>query len=167
MRGLFSLMFFLILSSISLVAQNPLRDHLVAYYPLDGDAQDLSGNCLNGVVNGASGTLGIGGEFLTAMHFDGVDDYIEIPHSESFNFGEESDFAISFWVKKSGYQMDLDTTDNDIISKWVRDDDSMAHLEDGYPFTFRVSNQKFGESKLVAAQFGGYKTGCEDGTTMV
>lgn len=167
----FQLFIWLIIVLLTLVttglqAQTAMKDHLVAYYPMDGDARDVSGNCLNGEVIGAQATTGIKGGFLTAMRFDGVDDYIEIPHSEVFNFSEEDDFAISFWYKRDKLQVDLDTTDNDLISKWVIDDKSMDHLESGYPFTFRVTNQKTSLNKFITAQFGGYSEGCEDGTTL-
>lgn len=147
-------------------AQNPLSNHLVGYFPLDGDARDMSGNCLNGKVYGAQGVEGISGAFLTAMRFDGVDDYIEIPHSDLYNFSEESDFAISFWFSVDAQQMDMDTTDNDLISKWVINDGTMEHMASGYPFTFRVTNGKSEKRRFIAAQFGGYTRGCEDGTTV-
>ena len=50
---------------------------------------DASGGCPVGGVDGAFGT---------AMRFDG-NDYIEIPGSEDWHFGE---MAISFWIKEDG-----------------------------------------------------------------
>ena len=144
-----------------------LYDHIVAYYPLDGDASDLSGHCLNGQVYGAVAASGKEGGHLTAMQFDGVDDYIEIAPHPSFDFDENSDFAVSFWFKIDPNQEDLDTTDNDLISKWVIDDASMDHLKTGYPFTFRVTNNKNKKGgRLIAAEFGGYRHGCNEGTTL-
>ncbi len=156
-----------ILLPLSSSGQNSLVDGLIAYYPLDGDALDLSGNCNHGTVYGSKAAYNKDGNFKTAMSFDGIDDYIEIPHSELFDFTEESDFAISFWVKIEQLQSDADTTDNDLISKWVIDDKSMKHQRNGYPFTFRVINQKRKtHNQIYAAQFGGYKLGCKGSTSL-
>ena len=152
--------------SISL-AQSGLLDGLIAYYPLDGDALDKSGHCNHGVVHGATATHGLSGDFLSGMAFDGVDDYIEIPHTSQFDFSSEQDLAISFWVRIAENQMDTDTSDNDIISKWVIDDTRMKHEREGYPFTFRVINQKRKQRHhLYAAQFGGYSLSCRGATSL-
>ena len=96
-----------------------------------------------------------------------IRDSIEIDPHPSFNFSEKSDFAISFWFNSDKSQVDLDTTDNDIISKWVTLDDSISHMDYGYPFAFRITNQKVHDKgRLIAAQFGGYKSGCGLGTTV-
>jgi Concanavalin A-like lectin/glucanases superfamily len=44
---------------------------------------------------GASGTLGVVG---IALHFDGVDDYVEAPHQSWINFGSGS-FSIDLWIR--------------------------------------------------------------------
>jgi len=148
-------------------SQSSIIEGLIAYYPLDGDAVDLSGNCNHGTVYGASATNGIDKSFMTAMAFDGLDDYIEIPHSSHFDFQDDQDFAISFWLQISDLQVDLDTLDNDIISKWVSNDASMEHQVMGYPFSFRVINQKQkSHNQIYAAQFGGYRFGCKGSTTL-
>ncbi len=149
------------------IGQVRLLDGLVGYYPLNGDAHDYSGNCNHGQVYGASATTGLDGTFLTAMSFDGQDDYIEIPHSELIDFSSEDDFAISFWVRIEESQSDVDTSDNDIISKWVIDDSSMKHEREGYPFVFRVINQKQRQNhQLYSAQYGGTKSSCKGATNL-
>ena len=54
--------------------QSNLQSGLVALYPFDGNASDMSGNGNHGTVNGA--TLGTDrhGQIGKAYHFDGVDD---------------------------------------------------------------------------------------------
>lgn len=148
------------------LGQSSITDGLVAYFPMDGDLRDLSGNCHTAVNYGARATQDRNGVFLGAMEFDGIKDYIEIGHSDLFDFSIDANFTISFWLKIAQQQVDLDTLDNDILSKWVIDDSSSKHLEDGYPFAVRVLNQRMGktENKIYASQFGGYKTDCEDGT---
>jgi len=58
---------------------------------------DITPNRNHGVVYGASYTTGRTGKENDAMNFDGVDDYIEAPNSESLNITEE--ITISAWVK--------------------------------------------------------------------
>ena len=41
-----------------------------------------------------TGTVG------TALMFDGIDDYVSVPHQDVFNFGENA-FSISFWIKQT------------------------------------------------------------------
>ncbi len=71
---------------------------LVAYYPFNGNANDESGNGNDGVVNGASLTQDRKGNTNSAYSFDGVDDYIEIPHSDEFNLTE---FTLIAWCRIS------------------------------------------------------------------
>ncbi len=54
------------------------QDGLVAYYPFHGNADDASGNDLNGVVFEASLTTDPHGDANNAYDFDGIDDYIEV-----------------------------------------------------------------------------------------
>ena len=69
-----------------------LTTGLVAYYPFDGNASDMSGNDHHGTVNGT--TLGTDRHGLAgkAFNFDGVDDYINIG-----NF-PLTDFTFNSWV---------------------------------------------------------------------
>ena len=54
-------------------------DGPVAHYPLDGNAEDASGNGFDGVVNGAVLTEDRYGNPEAAYLFDGVDDHIVLP----------------------------------------------------------------------------------------
>ena len=65
-----------ILSSVSVYAG--INDGLVAYYPLDGNANDASGNGYNGTIYGNPPQF-ITGKIGSAMKFDGVDDYVSLP----------------------------------------------------------------------------------------
>lgn len=70
---------------------------LVAHYPFDGDANDVSGNGNHATVNNNASLVNdrFGGS-NRAYHLDGVDDNIVLP---PFRFG--SAFTISLWVKHS------------------------------------------------------------------
>lgn len=71
---------------------------LVGYWPLDegaGDeAADMSGNGNTGTVVGASW---VAGKVEGALEFDGVDDHLLIPDSDSLDVAAE--LTISAWVK--------------------------------------------------------------------
>ena len=70
---------------------------LVAYYPFNGNANDESGNRHNGLIYGPTLTLDRFGNSQGAYLFDGIDDYIVVPHSSKFNFGKQ--FSIAAWIK--------------------------------------------------------------------
>ena len=83
--------------SINLISNIP-NDGLVAYFPLDGNSDDASGNNNNGTEQGGVGY--VAGKFGQAADFDGMDDKILIPHDSSIEFGAGS-FSISLWLKTS------------------------------------------------------------------
>jgi hypothetical protein len=70
-----------------------LVNGLVAYYPFCGNANDQSGNGLNGVVNGAILTTDRFGNSNSAYHFDGFDDVI------SANVNLPQNVTVSCWIK--------------------------------------------------------------------
>jgi hypothetical protein len=76
---------------------NSLLSGLVAYYPLNGDAQDESGYMHHASIINASLTMDCPGFPNGAYEFDGVDDRIVIPDSPSLNPTEA--ITISAWVK--------------------------------------------------------------------
>ena len=70
---------------------------LVAYYPFNGNANDVSGNGNNGVVNSATLTTDRFGLSNSAYNFDGVNDYIQTINSGPSGTG----ITVSFWLKSS------------------------------------------------------------------
>lgn len=76
-------------------AHADLNDGLVAYYPFDGDANDMSGNGNNTTIHNASF---VGGKIGNGLQFAGnFDSYIEAPSSPSLNPSEA--ISISLWAK--------------------------------------------------------------------
>jgi len=70
---------------------------LVAYFPFNGNAQDVSGYDHHGTVYGA--TL-VADRFSTpeqAYSFDGQNDYILVPNSSTLNFQDA--ITVNFWLK--------------------------------------------------------------------
>ena len=76
--------------------QADLTQGLVAWYPFDGNASDMSGNGNHGTVYGA--TLGTDrhGVAKRAYSFDGVDDRIELDRGDVIGSG--LDLTISVWI---------------------------------------------------------------------
>lgn len=70
---------------------------MVGYWSFTGNADDESGNGNNGTVNGATLVADRFGNPNSAYSFDGMDDYIDVPHSSSLQVS--SYVTISAWVK--------------------------------------------------------------------
>jgi Concanavalin A-like lectin/glucanases superfamily/CARDB/Bacterial TSP3 repeat len=69
---------------------------LVAYYPLDGNADDASGNGNNGVVVDAIATTDRSGNPGGAYLFGGTNSYVQVPDSNSLDLS--SALTLSAWV---------------------------------------------------------------------
>ena len=85
------------LIGLSANAQIP-QNGLVAYYPFNGNANDESGNGNSGTVKGASLTTDRFGNSSSAFDFNGIDNMIEVPANNQFDF---QNFTISTWIKRS------------------------------------------------------------------
>ncbi|MBD3320649.1 MAG: hypothetical protein GF350_06100 [Chitinivibrionales bacterium] len=70
---------------------------LVAFYPFNGNANDLSGYSHDGELIGVTPTRNRFEEDSGAFHFDGTGDRIRIPHSEELDI--EGSLSISVWIK--------------------------------------------------------------------
>jgi len=88
---------------------------LVGYWPFNGNANDASGNGNNGTVNGATLTTDRFGNVGKAYSFDGVNDYIETPHSSTLLFSQ-NEVSISTWISVSNWPQ-LNQIENYFLSK--------------------------------------------------
>jgi hypothetical protein len=70
---------------------------LVAHYPLDGNALDMSGNNFSGTIYGASVATNRFNISGMATSFDGINDWIEIADNSLLRLN--GDFTISCWIK--------------------------------------------------------------------
>jgi len=66
-----------------------------------GTAYDLSGQGNNGVIYGAKWERG---HLTGALSFDGVDDYVEVPHSDVLNIATGNKITIEILAKLEGWQ---------------------------------------------------------------
>jgi hypothetical protein len=81
----------------------PPTQGLVAYYPLDGNANDVSGNQLHGTAVGTTPTFDRDGKEAGALAFDGDAASVDCGNPSQFNFA--GSFTISAWVKLAGNQI--------------------------------------------------------------
>ncbi len=98
--------------SISLPTDN-VNDGLVAHWTFDTNMNDATSNHHDGAArNGAhithsSSNVVVGSG---ALVLDGSNDYVVIPRSSDFNYSENDNYSISFWVRfnsASGWQAPL------------------------------------------------------------
>ena len=73
-----------------------LANGLVAYYPFNGNANDLSGNSYNGTVNGVTLTPDRFGNANSAYSFNGKSNYILFPTFSALN--NTAQISFSFWI---------------------------------------------------------------------
>ena len=109
----------------------------------------VSGRFGSNVCNGeACPTVGQAGQVGKAFYFDGKDDGISIPDSDSVDFGAQ-DFAVMAWIRPDPAQSWTLTADNDVIEKWSG--------TGGYPYVIRYVNQTGGpdSGKVAAARWDG------------
>ena len=98
---------------------NPGTNGLVAFYALDGDATDSSGNGIDGTIGNAdSGGLGLDGSVWvddpvrgTVISFNGTADSAFVRAGDIPQMTLTNDFTWSFWANHS----EENTADNDII----------------------------------------------------
>ena len=77
---------------------NSLTQGLILHYPMDGNAQDISGNNLNGnLVGGVTAANNRFGETAKSLDFNGSNGHITVPGGSYFN---GSDFSVSAWVRR-------------------------------------------------------------------
>jgi len=85
----------------STIFSQSVQDGLIAYYPFNGNANDVSGNNHNGILNGdITPCDDLNENANRAFIFDGVDDYVEIENAVGFD--STDNITIALWVKKIG-----------------------------------------------------------------
>lgn len=90
------------------VSKQHLQQGLVAYYPMDGDAQDHSGNNFHAENKGAVSSSNRFQEPGKAFFLDGANDYILLP-STQLNMAKllQNEGAISLWYKSEDAKGDI------------------------------------------------------------
>ncbi len=133
----------IIVISNSLQSQIPTNG-LVGYWPFSGNANDSSGNNLNGTVNGAVLTVDRFGNSSSAFNFDGIDDYILVNDDDLLSF-PNNEFTFSFWVNPTLTQLPASPAfeeDFESINYW------------GGDLSFTVQNDKWVRHSGATASLG-------------
>jgi hypothetical protein len=103
----------IVLLSLSSGVYAALTDGLVAYYPFDGNANDMSGKGNNGTVNGAILTTDRNGNADSAYSFDGASNNITVPNNPSQQISTNQ-LSISAWIS---LEKDIPYTQWRIVNK--------------------------------------------------
>ena len=93
--------FYIILLSFSYIVNAQIMPTigLVGYWPFDGNANDMSGNGNNGIVNGAIPAPDRFGNINKAYKFNGVNSKITVLHNSSIDIPNNTDFTFTYWQK--------------------------------------------------------------------
>ena len=81
-------------------AQSVPTNGLVAFYPFDGNANDVSGNAIHGTATGVTLTTDRFGRSNAAYQFSGNNSplsYVRITNAATLQF--PSDFTFSAWIR--------------------------------------------------------------------
>jgi hypothetical protein len=143
----------IILFSNTLLSQIPTNG-LIGYWPFSGNANDTSGNNLNGTVNGAILTEDRFGNPSSAYSFDGNDDYILVNDDDLLSF-PNNEFTFSFWVNPTLTQLPASPAfeeDFESINYW------------GGDLSFTVQNDKWVRHSGATASVGTGPNGAQSGS---
>jgi len=86
-------------------AQIGIKQGLMAYYPFNGNAGDSSGNANHPIFNNATLADDRFGKPNRAYYFNGINNYMRIPNSNSLN--SDSAVTVALWVKVKGFYQGL------------------------------------------------------------
>jgi len=106
-------------------AQVNLAQGLIAYYPLNGNAMDISGNNNSGIISGASLVTDRYGKSNSAYIFNGTDNFISISSLNGTNMPAGMDgFNVSAW-----YQANNLVQESQLVSLCIQ---AKIFIKDGY-----------------------------------
>jgi hypothetical protein len=149
---LFSAIIIIVFSN-TLFSQIPTNG-LVGYWSFSGNANDSSGNNLNGTVNGAVLTADRFGNSSSAYSFDG-NDYISVNDDDLLSF-PNNEFTFSFWVNPTLTQLPASPAfeeDFEVgISYWTGD------------LSWTVQNDKWVRHSGATASVGTGPNGAQSGS---
>lgn len=120
-----------------------ITNGLIAYYPLNGNANDLSGNNLNGTATSPLPTTGHSGVPNSAYLFNGSSDYILVPQNNLL--APANELSVSVWVQPRGFWAGRDQGNvivengNELGSAWGL----LYNDNDGQPLVLDTTTEKF------------------------
>lgn len=127
-----------------------LEENLIAHYPLDGNANDNSGSGYNATNFGASPTVDRAGNAKNAYHFDGKNDYINVP--VNINPEKVPELTITCWARVTNLP-------EDTMAVWSHNnggfDRTLAIIDDEEQQTWAAfdGTGASGRSKVIPGQW--------------
>jgi hypothetical protein len=103
MKKIFIISAILFLYSINNIFGQVPTNGLIANYPFNGNANDISGNNLNGTVNGATLTTDRNGNANSAYSFNGSSNYISVANNALLNFATNNKISVGLWIYPTSY----------------------------------------------------------------
>ena len=91
---------------------------LNAYWPFNGNANDVSGNANNGTVTDATLTNDRFGSPNKAYYFNGTTSRIDVPNSSTVDMPDGQDYSISFWMKAKPGNVDATPISKNQYGAW-------------------------------------------------
>jgi len=138
--------------AIGIASAADLTTELVAFWPMDGDAADTTGNGHDGTVNGA--------QFVedadrgTVLSVDGSSTFVEVDHADDIAFSEvnNSTMSISVWVKPAivpnpGWHTIL------VKNRDVHYNNAFGMWQNGSNYHFRFGNKTFDANNLATDEW--------------
>ena len=152
-----TLIFVFIVFSTFVFAQVPgavSTNGLIAYWPFNGNANDVSGNAKNGTVTGATLTNDRFGSANSAYNFSGAAQFITCPSISELNGSSSASFSL--WVKINGN------------NSWTNCNLGCAQYflsRDGDFSSTRIGISYYPKNQLFGAGIGGFGSGFGAGST--
>ncbi len=127
-----------------LIQAQPLQG-LIAYFPLNGNVADYTGNGHDGMLYGNSiFSADRHGHSGMALYFNGVSDFIKITNATGFNFYDK-DFTFSLWINEDQRSNGLQSA---LISK-------RSYDKTGYALSITGDEHPWGSGKCIYQLTGG------------
>lgn len=113
-----------------------MEDELVAFYPLNGNAQNAVFDRNHGIETNVEYRTDRHGDPNSCCYLLGIDSYIKIPHTEELNWDAQTEsYSILLWVR-SDYPILEGQNRGRLFTKW------REILSEPYPFSFQYNEVK-------------------------
>jgi hypothetical protein len=136
MSRAFFILSILLLATISHGQEINLENELVAFYPLDGNAQNSVTDSFHGIETNVEYRSNRNGVQNSCCYLLGVDSYITIPHVEELNWDARTEsYSILLWIR-SDYPILEGQNRGRLFTKW------RELLAEPYPYSFQYNEQE-------------------------
>jgi len=155
MKNIYSALLVFLFLAVEISAQIPANG-LVGEWTFSGNANDNSGNNLNGIVNGATLIPDRFGNQNSAYEFNGSDSYIQVDDNDLLSF-DDNIFSYSFWVRIGEIELN-----QGLLCKAEEIDSQPEYSADisdySLNFLIQATENPYIISKNVVSIFGQYDT---------